>query len=180
MRKPILISSVALWIINKVKFIRTELGITQREVHKYLGLSDDGNILGAIESQFVINRYTDEQLNKLARKFTEIAVLKGSDNTYTLNDFYPPVDFDEKMVDKIVIKIQPTELKQTGVLYLLLVEEKDSFFNEWHSAKEIAHHCGSKAEKNWEAKDFTAIIEATVKKGNLLRKSDDEALFKRP
>lgn len=84
------------------------------------------------------------------------------------------------MVEKIVIKIQPTELKQTGVLYLLLVEEKDSFFDEWHSAKEIAHHCGSKAEKNWEAKDFTAIIDLAVRKGTILRKSDNEALFKRP
>lgn len=180
MKKPVLISSIALYIINKIKVIRISLDLTTRDIQKILELSDDGNILGAIESNLNPAKYHDEHLNKLAKAFTIKSKEKNLKTSYDINDFYPPIDFEEKMVEKIVIKIKPTELKQTDVLYILLAEEKDSFFDEWHSAKEIAHHCGSKAEKNWEAKDFTAIIEATVKKGTLLRKSDDEALFKRP
>lgn len=173
------ISSIALYIINRIRVIRVNLGISTRDVQKILDLDPDGSILGAIESNKNPAKYHDEHLNKLARAFTDKSHKLGYNITYTLNDFYPPTNFEEKMVEKIIIKIEAKELGQTGTLQLLVVEENDSFFDGWHSAKEIAEYCGNKADKKWEAKDFTAIIEQAVKKGILIRKSENEALFKR-
>jgi len=180
MKKVILISSISLYIINIIRKIRTHLGINTRDIQKILGLDPDGNILGAIESNSNSARYHDQHLNKLALAFTTKSFELGYKVTYTLNDFYPPIDFEERMVEKIIVKIDPKELGQTGTLYLLLVEESDTFFDGWHTSKEIAQYCGSKAEKNWEAKDFTSIIDQAIKKEILIRKSEEEALFKRP
>lgn len=180
MRKPVLISLIPLHIINQVKKIRISLGFTTRDIQKILELDEDGNILGSIESNFNAAKYHDKHLNKLAIAFTDRAHEQGKDITYTVADFYPPTDFEEKMVEKIIVHIEPTELKQTGTLHILLDEENDPFFDEWHSSKEIAHHCGSKAKKSWEAKDFTAVIDYAVSKDKLIRKSHEEALFKRP
>jgi len=180
MKKIAIISSIHLYIINIIKKIRIEFGLSFKDIADILEIDSINNPLGAIEGKSSTARYTDVQLNKLARSFTKICVWEGIDKVYTLNDFYPPVDFEEKMVEKVIVKIDPTELGQTGTLYLLLVEESDAFFDDWHTSKEIAQYCGSKAEKNWEAKDFTAIIDQAVKKGILIRKSEKEALFKRP
>ena len=180
MRKPVSISLISLHIINQVKKIRISLGFTTRDIQKILELDEDGNILGSIESNFNSAKYHDKHLNKLAIAFTDRAHEQGKDITYTVADFYPPNDLEEEMVDKIIIEIEPKELGQTETLQLLLIEENDSFFNEWHNSKEIAHHCGLKAKRLWEAKDFTAIIDYAVSKGKLIRKSDEESLFKRP
>lgn len=180
MKKPVLINSVVLYIINKVKIIRTSLGLTTREIHKILDLSDDGNILGVIESNYKPNKYNDKHLNKLAIAFTEKSFELGHNISYTVADFYPPADFEEKMVEKIVVKIAPTELRQTGVLQLLVVEENDPFFDDWHTSREIAEHCGAKANKPWSSSDFTSVIESAVRKGILIRKSEQEALYKKP
>lgn len=173
------ISSIHLYIINTIKKIRINLGFSYKEIAKVLDIDPINNPLGAIEGKSSTARYTDIQLNKLARAFTDKSHKLGYNITYTLNDFYPPTNFEEKMVEKIIIKIEAKELGQTGTLQLLVVEENDSFFDDWHSAREIAEYCGNKADKKWEAKDFTAIIEQAVKKGILIRKSENEALFKR-
>ena len=180
MKKIVIISSIHLYIINVIKKIRIELGLSFKEIADILEIDAINNPLGAIEGKSSTARYTDIQLNKLARSFTKISASKGIDKIYTLSDFYPPTDFEERMVEKIIVKIDPTELGQTGTLHLLLLEESDTFFDSWHTSKEIAEYCGNKAEKNWEAKDFTAVIEQAVKKGILIRKSEEEALFKRP
>lgn len=174
-----IISSIHLYIINNVKKIRIDLGFSYKDIAEVLDIDPVNNPLGAIEGKSSTARYTDIQLNKLARAFTEKSFELGFNTTYTLNDFYPPADFEEKMVDKIVMKIDPKELGQTGTLHLLVVDEKDPFFDDWRNSKEIAEYCGSKADKNWESKDFTSIIELVIKKGALIRKSENEALFKR-
>ncbi len=180
MRKPILVNSIVLYIINRIKTIRTDLDISQEDVHEILELSEDGNILGVIESNYKPNKYNDKHLNKLAIAFTEKSFELGHNISYTVADFYPPADFEEKMVEKIVVKIEPTELGQTGVLHLLVVEENDSFFDDWRTSREIAEHCGAKANKPWSSSDFTSVIESAVRKGILIRKSEQKALYKRP
>ncbi|GGH06843.1 hypothetical protein FAZ19_03795 [Sphingobacterium alkalisoli] len=180
MENPVKISSIHLFIINVIRLLRVNLGLSQKDIQDILDLSSDSNLLGSVESNFRTERYHDKHLNKLAIAFTKIASEQGKDISYTVSDFYPPVNFKEEMIEKIVVKIEPTELKQTGILYLLLEEENDPFFNDWHTSKEIAQYCGGKAGKNWGSKDFTAVIEYAVKKGKLIRKSEDEALFKRP
>ena len=179
MKKPVLINSVALYIINKVKTIRFLLKLNTRDIQKILELDEDGAILGSIESNYNPAKYHDKHLNKLAVAFTLRAQELGLNTTYAIHDFYPPATFEEKMVEKIIIQIQPAELKQTGTLHLLLEKQKDPFFDEWHTSKEIAEHCARKAQKNWKSTDFTAVIDNAVSKGKLVRKSDTEALFKR-
>lgn len=178
MENIVKISSIQLYIINTIKRIRINLGFSYKEIAEVLDIDPINNPLGAIEGKSSTAGYTDIHLNKLARAFTDKSHELGFNVTYTLNDFYPPTDFEEKMVNKIIVKIEPKELGQTGTLQLLVEEENDSFFDDWHSAREIANYCGNKADKNWEAKDFTFVIEQAVKKGILIRKSENEALFK--
>src|SRR5690606_3443997 len=117
--KPVLISALALYIINRVRAIRFDLGYTQREVSRILHPYSDNNLLGSIESNFRTHAYTDANLNKLAIAFTDRAKALGLDKVYTLNDFYPPEPLEEKLISKEVDEL-PKELKQTGVLHLLL------------------------------------------------------------
>ncbi|GGG96508.1 hypothetical protein GCM10007415_34630 [Parapedobacter pyrenivorans] len=156
-----------------------ELGFTQRDVSRILYPDSDNNLLGSIESSFRKNGFTDENLNKLARAFSKRARILGLDHMYTLEDFYPANAMDEILVPKKVIDI-PKELKQTGMLHLLLVEKKEKFFKDWHTVSEIAAFCGKQADKVWTNNDFTAIVKVAVDEGKLIRKSEEEALFKRP
>lgn len=179
MQNIVKVSSIHLYIINNIKKIRINLGFSYKDIAGVLDIDPINNPLGAIEGKSSTASYTDIQLNKLARAFTDKSHELGYNITYTLNDFYPPTHFEEKMVDKIIVKIEPKELGQTGTLQLLVTEEKDSFFDEWRTAREIAEYCGNIAEKKWGAKDFTFVIDQAVKKGILIRKSENEALFKR-
>jgi DNA-binding transcriptional MerR regulator len=179
MKQVVYINSISLHIINMIRLLRTYLGFSTRDIQKILELEVDGNLLGAIESGKNTAKYHDQHLNKLARAFTAKSFELGYNVPYSVSDFYPPASFKEEMVKKIIIKIEPTELGPTGTLHLLLVENNDPFFDEWHTSKEIAHYCGAQAGKNWEAKDFTAVIDNAIKKDTLIRKSEDEALFKR-
>jgi len=177
MRKPVLISLLHLYIINTIKKIRLELGLTQREVSKIFYPESDNNLLGSIESNFRTEKYTDENLNKLTKAFTEISKSLQLDKEYTLYDFYPPEPLEEKMVEKNVIEI-PEKLGQTGILNLLL-ENNDPFFSTWHSIKEITDYCNQFANKNWKTTNFTSVIDRAEKAKRLCRKSDEEALFKK-
>lgn len=179
MKEPVLISALALYIINRIRQIRIELGLSQRDVSRILYPDSDNNLLGIIESNSRTNGFTDENLNKLARAFSKRSKALGLDNIYTVQDFYPPIPIEELLVPKDVIEV-PKELKQTGTLHLLLIEKKDRFFNEWHSVSDIAAFCGKHADKVWTNNDFTAIVKVAVDDGKLVRKSDEEALFKRP
>lgn len=177
MKKPVLISCLHLFIINRIRSIRLELGLSQREVSRILYPDSDSNLLGRIESNLTTHKYTDENLNKLAKAFTLIAKQGQLNKKYTINDFYPPEPLEEKLVAKTIIEI-PESLGQTGTLNLLL-EKNDSFFMEWHSIKEITDYCNLFAKKNWETTDFTSIVDRAEKANKLIRKSEDEALFKK-
>lgn len=178
MKQPVKISIVHLFIINEVRSIRFNLGIGQKDVQNILGLNPDGNLLGSVESNFQPDRYNDTHLHKLAKAFTERSRSLNQEVIYTVTDFYPPAETEEKMVEKSISKT-PEKLGQTGTLHLLLMENEDSFFNEWHTVTEIANHCGEYAKKKWSNNDFTAIVKVAVDDDKLIRKSDEEALFKR-
>lgn len=174
MRKPVLISALDLYIINQVRIIRFRLNLNQREVSKILNPLTDNNILGAIESNFRKEKYTDAQLNKLAVKFSELDQ-KGS---YTLNDFYPKSAMEEKLVEKIVIAL-PKKIGPTASL-LNSLESDNEFCKDWQTVKEITDYSNLKEKQCWITKDFTSAIENIVRAGKLIRKSEDEALYKRP
>ena len=179
MKEPVQISSLHLFIINIIRQIRLDLGITQLEISRILHPDSSSNALGGIESNFRPDKYTDENLNKIAKAFTDKSFALGLNTTYTIYDFYPKEAIEEKMVTKNVIET-PKELKQTGVLHLLLIERKEKFFDNWHTVSEIAAFCGNHANKTWTNNDFTAIVKIVVDDNKLIRKSEEEALFKRP
>jgi transcriptional regulator with XRE-family HTH domain len=103
MRKPVKISSIDLYIINAVRAVRKELGCSQRDVSKAINSLTDNNILGPIESNYHKESYTDEQLNKIANYFTEIAYKKDIEKEYDLKDFYPATPLKEELVDKLIM-----------------------------------------------------------------------------
>lgn len=98
MRLPVKISSIDLHIINNVRAIRKDLGLSQRTISKILNPLTDNNILGSIESRYNKETYNDEQLNKIAHLFTE-----KKNKRFSLKDFYPNTALIEELVEKIII-----------------------------------------------------------------------------
>src|SRR5699024_8013796 len=78
MKKPIYIPQLHLCIINRVRRIRLELGLSQRDVSRILYPESSSNLLGGIEGTARTDMYTDENLNKLANAFTELAQQQGN------------------------------------------------------------------------------------------------------
>ncbi|WP_236979876.1 helix-turn-helix domain-containing protein [Membranihabitans maritimus] len=177
MKEIIQIPQLHLYIINRVRYIRLELGLSQRDVSRILYPESSSNLLGGIEGSARPNSYTDENLNKLAKAFTEISKQQGNYMEYTMKDFYPPEPLPEKMVKKEVIEI-PEYLGPTGILNVLL-EKGDAFFNDWHSVKEITEYCNRYAIQNWRTSHFTAIIARAEERKKLIRLSENEALYKK-
>src|SRR5699024_8966828 len=118
---------------------RLELGLSQRDVSRILYPESSSNLLGGIEGTARTDMYTDENLNKLANAFTELAQQQGNPKEFTLMDFYPPEPIPEVMVKKEIIEI-PKVQGPTAVLNTILVSE-DDFFDEWRSVKEITEYC---------------------------------------
>lgn len=173
MKSPVLISQLHLYIINTVRRIRLELGLSQRDISRILYPDTDNNLLGSIESNFRNEKYTDENLNKLAKEFSKIDANKD----YTIYDFYPAKPLEEILVRKLIIDI-PINVQPTGTLNLLL--EKDlSFFNEWHSVKEITFYCNEFMGSDWKTNDFTSVIARAVISKKLIRSGENESLFKK-
>lgn len=173
MKNPALISQLHLYIINAIRRIRLELGLTQRDISRILSPEADNNLLGSIESNFRNEKYTDENLNKLAKAFSKI----NADKDYTIYDFYPKEALSEILVEKLVIDI-PKNLGPTGSLILLL-EKKDTFFDNWHNAKEITNYCNSCMTTDWKATDFTSVIARAVESGKLIRSSENYPKYKK-
>lgn len=178
MKKDTYIPQLHLYIINKVRSIRLELGLSQRDVSRILYPESSSNLLGGIEGTARTDMYTDENLNKLANAFTELAQQQGNPKEFTLMDFYPPEPIPEVMVKKEIIEI-PKVQGPTAVLNTILVSE-DDFFDEWRSVKEITEYCNQIVNGNWTTTDFTSTIARAEEKGLLIRLNDAEALYKRP
>jgi transcriptional regulator with XRE-family HTH domain len=173
MERPVLISQLHLYIINAVRLIRLELGLSQRDVSKYLNSETDNNILGSIESNYRNEKYTDEHLNKLANKFSEILPNKD----YSIYDFYPPQPIIETLVEKVVVDI-PQNIGPTGAITMLL-EDKDPFFNEWHTVKEVTKYCNEVLIRDWKTTDFTSVVARAEIVGKLLRYDENEPRYKK-
>src|SRR5690606_36620160 len=150
------------------------LGLTQRDVSRYLNSESDNNILGAIESSYRSERYTDSQLNILVKEFSHL----NSTRSYTIADFYPKEPINEELVPKILIEL-PERKGVTTALRKLLEENRDFAIN-WITTREIVEICNQTFNRKWISKDFTSAINNLIKAGWLERKSESEALFKRP
>ena len=178
MKKPVYISSVALFTINTVRSWRLTLGLTQREVSSEISPGSDSNTLGIIENNFRTEKYTDKHLNKIAQLFTKTAHEIGLIKEFSLFTFYPEQPIEELMVEKKIVQ-RPKELTQTSTLFILLEEKQDPFFNDWHTVAQIAAHCSAYSGKNWTNNDFTAVIKTATQKNKLERKSETESIYRR-
>ena len=172
MRHPVVVSQLHLYIINSIRRIRLELGLSQRDISRLINSDADNNLLGSIESNFRNEKYTDENLNKLAKAFSNIDPNKD----YTVYDFYPTSALPEALVEKSVIDI-PKSLGPTASLTLLL-EKEHSFFNDWHNAKEITIFCNESMVQKWKPTDFTSVIARAVESGKLIRSSEIDPKYK--
>lgn len=172
MKNQVLISQLNLYIINAIKRIRLELGLTQRDVSRIINVDADNNLLGSIESNFRSEKYTDENLNKLAKAFSKININKD----YSIYDFYPKEPLEEVLIEKSVVDI-PKNIGPTASLVLLL-EKKETFLDDWHTVKEITDYCNKCLFTNWKTTDFTSVIARSVESGKLIRFSENDPRYK--
>lgn len=149
--EDIKISPTAQHIINEVRKLRLELGLTQRELSKILSPASDLSIVSNIESIRRSNRYTDHQLNIIANHFGR-----------SIYDFYPeePLGDTPQLKTKVAI---PKGLGPTGIINALL--EEGRFFSEPRSIREITDYCNSLFSEKRPVTDYTAILERVSEKG---------------
>jgi len=183
MEEPITTSPTTQYIIDRVRLIRHELGLSQREVSRFLSPDTDSNILGNIESIRTNNGYSDHNLGILAHSFTDYArkLLREMDKgaianshikeEYTVFDFYPEKPLSDILQIKTKVEL-PEGISLTGTLNLIL-ETKD-FLNHPRTIREITEYCNSFHDKNWKSNNITSTLEFFVKKSKLKKFEDND------
>ncbi|WP_345949165.1 hypothetical protein ABDD95_20175 [Mucilaginibacter sp. PAMB04274] len=174
----ILISLLHNHIINMVRSYRLELDISQQVLSKKITKYSETNLVGLIESSKTPTTYNDSHLNIIVKEFSKMALSQGKEKIdYTIFDLYPKVAVPEKMIVKTIDTI-PKNIQATGTLNLL-IENNDSFFNEWHNVKEITAYCNQYMKREWKTTDFTSVIVRAETKKKLMRSGENEALYKK-
>ncbi|PVY43646.1 helix-turn-helix domain-containing protein [Pontibacter virosus] len=151
--EDIKISPTAQYIIDAVRRLRLEAGITQRELSNIISPSSDLSIVSNIESVKRSNKYTDHQLNLIANYFG-----------CTVYDFYPANILDDTPQVKTRVTI-PKGLGPTGIINALLEEGK--FFSVPQTIRETTDYCNEYYKESRPVTDYTAILERAVEKGGL-------------
>jgi hypothetical protein len=165
------LSQTALFIINKVRLFRLELGLSQRYISKAISENTDSNLLGDIESEKRSNQYTDDQLNIIAIEFSKVAQNhngKLQNKVFSIYNLYPDQILGDQRVDKKIISI-PIGLSPMGMINMLI--EEGVFFDKQVTVKEVTDHCNHLTTNTWKTKDFTAQLENAVKY-NMLERID--------
>lgn len=163
------------YIIDAIRIIRLNLGLSQRDVSRFISPETDTNILGKIESPFKNASYTDQNLNLIAHGFskrTQELLRETSKNSgefdikseYTVFDFYPKKPLGDSLQLKRRIEI-PLNLGPSGILNAIL-ETKD-FLDSPRSIREITDYCNSFNDSKWKSTNFTSTLEYAVRKGKL-------------
>jgi transcriptional regulator with XRE-family HTH domain len=174
----IYISFLHNYIINIVRLLRLELGISQKDLSKEITPLSDTNLVGLIESNKTSTTYNDDHLNKIAKCFSGKAKELGNEKeSYNVHDFYPEEAVSEFLVEKNINQIPPN-LHATGTLNLLL-ENNDTFFNDWHTIREITDHCNVVMKKSWKSTDFTSIVTRAQSVNKLARSGEINPTYKK-
>lgn len=165
---------VVQYIIDRIREIRLDLGLSQRDVSKFMSPDTDSNLLGAIEGLSRNNGYSDQNLNMIAIGFTKRAkqILSDTDSLkssnikfeYTLYDFYPKKPLSDVPQLKTRIDI-PENVGPSGTLNAIL--ETKNFFDQSRTIREITNYFNSFNNKNWKSNNITSTLEYAVKKGKL-------------
>ena len=179
------------FIIDRIREIRLELGLSQRDVSKLINPDTDSNLLGSIEGLKRNNGYTDHHLNLIAHGFTQRAQQMLSEldanfirqsnikSQYTIYDFYPKETLGDIPQPKTKIDI-PKNSGPSGTLNAIL-ETKD-FFNQPHTIREITDYCNSFYNKDWKSNNLTSTLDYAVRKAKLkkIELPDGGVLYQKP
>ncbi|PRD56708.1 hypothetical protein [Sphingobacterium gobiense] len=171
-KKTWYLSPIELFIITTIRSIRLELGITGEEISTFL--KKNPKYIGHIESNAHNGKYSDEVLSNVAIYITEKAkekqkeLIDNNDITvikteYTIHDFYPvEILSDEKIIKKI--DPIPTGSGPTGTINALI--EATNFFRKAKTLAEVVAKANKVQDQNWEASNFTQVLENAVKGKN--------------
>jgi transcriptional regulator with XRE-family HTH domain len=188
MPKDVLITPTMLYIVKKVRTIRLELGLSQRDVSKIINPDTDSNLLGGIESPKHADAYTDHALNKLAIGFTARAneIFREYDTAesnsieskfdYTIHDFYPVEKLDDNLIPKTIEPI-PKDMGPVGTLNAIL--ETSDFLVYPRTPKEVVAFANSITGKSWKDSDYNSTLDTAYRKGKLKRINTDALKYQK-
>src|SRR5699024_5181829 len=105
------ISAVDQYIIDKVRSIRINLDLSQKDLSARISQSENNSLVDKAESPSTAHKYTDDHLCRTALFFSDDAkalkketpadpIYSNLQTEYTLLDFYPPT----AVADHLVIK----------------------------------------------------------------------------
>lgn len=176
MKESVYISATTQYIIDQVRLIRHELGLSQRAVSRYINPDTTSNIVGNIETIKSSNGYSDHNLNILVKSFSEYAkklllemdepAIRNSNikSEYTIYDFYPKKPLSD--IPQIKTKVDlPEGISLTGTINAIL-ETKD-FLDQPRSIREITDYCNALSGKNWKSNNLTSTLDYALRKGKL-------------
>lgn len=178
------LKAIYIYIINEVKRIRINFGVTQLELSAEINDTPGNNLVGSAESNSTTISYNDHHLNVFANYFTYLASklddesLKenGLKKEYKIEDFYPQEPITESIVEKDIAHY-PKGLFPSGAIFVL-IEEKNVYLNEWRTIKEICDFCNKEFDKEWKQSDFTRILLDASSAGKIMRFNENIAKYK--
>lgn len=145
MDKEVFITPTEQHIIDQVRRIRLEAGLTQKKLSQLISPSEDSSMIGKIESVTTYHKYTDHNLNIIAK------ILKC-----TIYEFYPEQVLSDTPQRKTVLPI-PKGLGPTGVI-TLIIESREDYLKDPLTTKQITALSNSLNKESRPETDFTAIL----------------------
>lgn len=164
-----MIAPIEQFIINQVRNIRTALKITSEDLSEIVSTSGSRGLIGNIESERNSAVYTDNNLNLIAKVFSEHAAEINDDTLkkdYTLYDFYPKNILDDLPVEKHIDKI-PLRNGPTKALYNYI--KKGEMYNTRKSITQITQDINQSENTAYKTTNMTSPVEQAVRRGDLER-----------
>lgn len=160
MSKEIKIAPVDQYIIDQVRRIRKELGITAENLSEKVSPSKNIAFIGNIESSVKAATYTDHNLNIIARIFSE-----HTNKNYTIYDFYPENFLDDNPIVKTALKL-PSVPGPARILRNLIASD---YFDDARTLREITEKANEIEKMNWLPNSFSSPTHYAVGKNQLIR-----------
>lgn len=171
--KFIKISAVDQYIIDRVRLVRINLDISQKELSERISPSENNSLVGKAESTSTSHKYTDYHLHRIAFIFSQEAQrIKNQhpgdqkytnfQTEYSLLDFYP----EKALPDQLVIKsknILDNRIFPTGAVRYLM--EETDFLKIPRTTREITEEVNKIFQQVWEPSDLGSPLDRATDKG---------------
>lgn len=174
--EPIFISVTDQFIIDAIRTIRYNLGITQDELSDGIRVK---HLVGNAESAASPHKYSDYHLqdivsvfNTKAKEINQAFIAKDSTDRvkddYTVFDLYPP----SRLVDELVLKsinVVSDKIYPTGAVNIII--DESGFLAVPRTTKQVTDFANSRFSKTWVTSEIgQALDRATTR--DLLLKTD--------